>query len=96
MSETNYFHTDQFQLEGSGFKNTRKKIFEGTEKMWKSFFETGLILTTPVISAYFSWCFCKNKNAQSAQITSNILISLTGGKISPLTDIHGNRLRLKV
>ena len=38
MSETNYFHTDQFQLEGSGFKNTRKKIFEGTEKKVEEFF----------------------------------------------------------
>ena len=38
----------------------------------------------------------KTKNTQSAQVTSNILKSLTGGKILSLTDMHGNLLRLKV
>ena len=38
----------------------------------------------------------KTKNPQSAQITSNILKSLTGGKVLRLTDMHGDGLRLKV
>ena len=36
------------------------------------------------------------KNPQSAQVTSNILKSLTGGKLLNLTDMHGNGLRLRV
>ena len=38
----------------------------------------------------------KTKNSQSAQITTNILKSLTCGKNLSLTDIRGNGLRLKL
>ena len=38
----------------------------------------------------------KTKNPQSAQVTSIILKSLTGGRVLNLTDMHGNGLRLKV
>ena len=35
------FTPKQFQLEGNGFENTMKKIFKGTEKMWKNFNKSG-------------------------------------------------------
>ena len=38
----------------------------------------------------------KSKNKQVGVATTNILKSLTGGKILSLTDMHGNGLRLKV
>ena len=50
-------------------------------------------MSTPLISAAVA---AKTKNPQSAQITNNILKSLTGGNILILTDLHGIGLRLKV
>ena len=38
----------------------------------------------------------KSKNKQVRAATTNILKSLTGGKILSLTDIHSNGLGLKV
>ena len=87
------FSPNQFQLEGAGFKNTVKKIFKGSQTAWSKFSKPALKIATPVISAGAAM---KTKNAQSAQVTSNILKSLTGGKILSLTDMHGKGLRLKV
>ena len=50
-------------------------------------------MATPLIAAAVA---AKTESPQSAQITNNILNSLTGGKILSLTDMHGNGLRLKV
>ena len=51
-------------------------------------------MAKPLISAAV---VAKTKNPQSAQITINILKSLTGGKILSLTDMHsGAGLRLRV
>ena len=50
-------------------------------------------MAAPLISAAVD---AETKSPQSAQITNNILKSLTGGKILSLTDMHGNGLRLKV
>ena len=87
------FSPNQFQLEGSGFKNTMKKIFKGSQTAWNKFIKLGLKMATPLISAAVA---AKTKNPQSAQFPNTILKSLTGGKILSLTDIHGNGLRLKV
>ena len=87
------FSPRQFQLEGSGFKNTMKKIFKGSQTASNKFLKPALKIATPIISAGVAM---KTKNPQSAQVTSNILKSLTGGKILSLTDMHGNGLRLKV
>ena len=89
----NTFSPNQFQLEGAGFKNTMKKIFEGSEKAWNKFLKPALKIATPIISAGVA---AKTKNPQSAQTTNNTLKSLTGGRILSLTDIHGRGLRLKV
>ena len=37
----------------------------------------------------------KSKNAKVGGATTNILKSLTGGKILSLTDIHGNGLKIE-
>ena len=87
------FTPKQFELEGSGFKNTMKKFFEGPQTAWNKFLKPALKIATPIISAGVA---AKTKNPQSAQITNSILKSLTGGKILSLTDMHGNGLRLKV
>ena len=87
------FSPNQFQLEGSGFKNKTKKIFKGSQTAWNKFIKPGLKMATPLISAAVA---AKTKNPQSAQVTNTILKSLTGGKILSLTDMHGRGLRLKV
>ena len=86
------FTLKQFQLEGNGFKITMKTVFKGTEKLWNDFLKPGLKTTTATISAGVAE---KTKNPQSAQIISNILKSLTGGRFLNLTDLYGNGLRLK-
>ena len=87
------FSPNQFQLEGPGFKNTMKKIFKGSQTAWNKFLKPALKIATPIISAGVAM---KTKNPQSAQVTSNILKSLTGGKILSLTDMQGRALKLKV
>ena len=88
------FSPNQFQLVGSGFKkNTMRKSFKRSQTAWNKFLKPAMKIATPIISAGVAM---KTKNPQSAQVTNNILKSLTRGKISSLTDLHGNGLRLKV
>ena len=70
-----------------------KKIFKGSQTARNKFLKPALKLATPIISAGVAM---KTKNPQSAQVTSNILTSITGGKILSLTDMHRNGLRLKL
>ena len=70
-----------------------RKFSGELKKAWDRFIKPGLKLATPLISAAIA---AKTKNPQSAQVTSSILKSLTGGKIFSLTDMHGHGLRLKV
>ena len=87
------FSPNQFQLEGGSIKSKLKSIFRGTKTAWDKFIKPGLKIATPLISAAVA---AKTKNPQSAQVTSSILKSLTGGKVLSLTDMHGRGLRLKV
>ena len=80
-------------LEGGSIKSKLQKNFEGTKKASDTFIEPGLKMASPLISAVVA---AKTKSPQSAQITNNILKSLTGGEILSLRDLHGNGLRLKV
>ena len=36
------FSSNQFQLEGAGFKNTMKKIFKGTQSAWNNFLKPAI------------------------------------------------------
>ena len=87
------FTPNQFQLEGGSIKSKLKSIFRGTKTAWDKFLKPALKIATPIISAGVAM---KTKNPQSAQVTSNILKSLTGGKILSLTDMHGRGPRLNV
>ena len=87
------FIPNQFQLEVNGFKKTMKQIFKGSQTAWNKFLKPALKIATPFNSAGVA---IKTKNPQSAQVTSNILKSLTGGKILSLTDIQGNGFCLEV
>ena len=79
--------------ESGSIKSKLQKIFRGTKKALDSFIKPGLKMATLLISVAVA---AKTKNPQSAQITINILKSLTGGKILSLTDMHRRGLRLRV
>ena len=74
-------------------KKTMKRIFKGSQTACNKFLKPTLKIATPIISASVAM---KTKNPQSVQVTSNIIKSITGGKILSLADMHGRGLRLKV
>ena len=80
-------------LEGEGFENTMKKIFKGSQTAWNKFLKPALNIASPYIGMVVS---AKTKNPKIGQATTNILKSISGGKILSLTDMHGRGLRLKI
>ena len=83
----------QFQLEGPGFKNTIEKIFEGSQTAWNKFLKPAVNVAAPFIGMAVK---AKTKNSKVGQATTNLLKSLSGGKILSLTDIYGNGLRIEI
>ena len=80
-------------LEGGSINSKLQKIFRGTQTAWNKFLKPAIIATALFIGMAVS---AKTKNPKIGQATTNILKSISGGKISSLTDMHGNGLRLKV
>ena len=88
------FSPNQFQMQGSGFKNKLKSIFRGTQTAWNKFLKPAINATAPFIGMAVS---AKTKNPKVGAATTNILKSVSGGKILSLTDMHsGAGLRLRV
>ena len=87
------FTPHQYLLEGGSIKSKLQKIFRGTQTAWNKFLKPAINATAPFIGMAVS---AKTKNPKVGQATTNILKSISGGKILSLTDIHGNGLRLKV
>ena len=69
------------------------KNFEGTQTVWNKLLKTTKNATAPCIGMAVS---AKNKNPKVGQATTNIIKSISGGKILSLTDMHGRGLRLTV
>ena len=89
----NTFTPKQFQLEGGSIKSKLQKIFKGTQTVRNKFLKPAINATAPFIGMAVS---AKTKNPKVGQATTNILKSISGGKILSFTDMHGNGLRLKV
>ena len=87
------FTPHQYMPEGGSIKGKLQKIFRGTQTAWNKFLKPAINATAPFIGTAVS---AKTKNPKVGQATTNILRSISGGKILSLTDIHGNGLRLKV
>ena len=87
------FTPHQYMLEGGSIKSKLQKIFRGTKTAWDKFVKPAINATAPFIGMAVS---AKTKNPKDGQATTNILESISGGKILSLTDIHGNGLRLIV
>ena len=93
MSEDNHFYTTPIFSEGNGCKNTRKKITQASQTAWNKLLKPAVIVAAPFIGMAVG---AKTKNPKNAQATTNILKSISGGKILSLTNIHGFGLRIKV
>ena len=87
------FTPHQYMLEGGSIKSKLQKIFKGTQTAWNKFLKPAINASAPFIGMAVS---AKTENAKVGAATTNILKSLTGGKVLSLTDMHGNGLRLKV
>ena len=87
------FTPHQYMLEGGSIKSKLQKIFKGTQTAWNKFLKPAINATAPFIGMAVS---AKTKNPKVGQATTNILKSISGGKILSLTDMHGRGLRLKV
>ena len=87
------FTPHQYMLEGGSIKTKLQKNFRGTQTAWNKFLKPTIIATAPFLGMAVS---AKTKNPKVGQATTNILKSISGGKILSLTDIHGNGLCLKV
>ena len=87
------FTPHQYMLEGGSIKSKLQKIFRGTQTAWNKFLKPAVNVAAPFIGMAVS---AKTKNPGVGQAMTNILKSISGGKVLGLTDMHGNGLRLKV
>ena len=87
------FSPRHFQLERGSIKSKLQKNFKGTQTSWNNIFRPAIIATAPFIGMAVS---AGNKNPKVRQTTTNILKSISGGKILSLNDMHSRSLRLKV
>ena len=93
MSETDYFYFKQLQFEGGSNKCKLQKTFRGTQTAQNKFLKRAVNVAAPFTGMTVS---AKTKNPKVGQATTNILKSISGGRILSLTDMHGRELRLKV
>ena len=87
------FTPKQFQLEGGSIKSKLEKNFQGKQTTWNKLLKAALNATTPFIGMAVG---AKTKNPKVGQPMTNILKSISGGKILSSSDMHGRGLRLKV
>ena len=70
------------------------KFFKGTQTAWNEVLKAAVNVAAPFIGMAVS---AKTKNPKVGQATTNILKSISGGKILSLKDMHsGAGLRLRV
>ena len=81
------FTLHQYMLEGGSIKSKLQKIFKGTHTAWNKSLKLAMNATAPFIGMDVS---AKTKNPKFGKATTNILKSISEGKILSLTDMHGN------
>ena len=87
------FTPHQYMLEGGSIKSKLQEIFRGTQTAWNDFLKPAVNVAAPFIGMAVS---AKTKNSKVGQAITNILKSISAGKILSLIDMHGRGLRLKV
>ena len=88
------FTPHQYMFEGGSIKIKLQKFFRGTPTAWNTFFKTAVNVAASISIGMA--VIAKTKNPWVGQATTNILKSISGGKILSLTDLYGNGLGLKV
>ena len=87
------FTPHQYMLEGGSIESKLQKIFKATQTAWNKFLKPAINATAPFIGMAIS---AKTNNPKVGQATTNILKSISGGKILSPTDMHGRGFRLRV
>ena len=87
------FAPHQYMLEGESIKSKLQNFFRGRRTTWDKFFKPAINTASPYIGMAVS---AKTQNPQIGKATSDILKTISGGKILSLTDMHGRDLRKKV
>ena len=87
------FFPRQFQMEGRSIKSELKSIFWPTQAARNKFLKPAFIATAPFIGMAV---IEKTKNPKVGQATTSFLKTISGAKVSSLTDMHGNGLRLEI
>ena len=87
------FTPKQYMLEGGSIKSKLQKNFKVTQTAWNRFLKPAINASASFIGMAIG---AKTKNRKVGAATTNILKSISGGKVLSLTDMHGNGLRLKV
>ena len=72
------FTPHQNMLEGGSLKNKFQKMFKGTQTSWNKFLKPALNMTCPYIGMAVS---AETRDPKIGQATTNILKSISGGKI---------------
>ena len=83
----------QYMLEVGSIKSKLQKNFKGTQTAGSKFLKPAVNVAAQFIGMAAG---AKTKNPKVAQATTNILKSISGGKILSLTHLQGIGLRLKV
>ena len=83
----------QFQHEAGSIKRNLQKQIRGTQTAWNKFLKPAINATAQFIGMAVS---TKTGNPKVVQATTNMLKSISGGKILSLTDMHWRGLRLKL
>ena len=79
------FTPHQYMLEGGSIKSKLQKIFKGTQTTWNKYLKHVLNMASPYIGMAVS---AKTKNPKFGTATTNILKSISGGKILSLTNMN--------
>ena len=82
-----------FQSEAAGYKNKLQKFFIGTPTAWNNMLKPAVNATVPVTGMVLA---ANSKNPQVGRGTTKNLQSKSGGKVLPLTVMHGRGLKLRV
>ena len=86
-------HTPSIYAGGRLIQSKLQKNFKGTQAAWNKILKPAVNVAAPFVGMAVS---AKTKNPKVGHATTNLLKSISGGKILSRTDMHGNGLRLQV
>ena len=84
---------DNFSLKELDLKLNYRELLKSFKQLGINFLKTAPDMTTPLVGMAVG---AKTKNPQVAQATTNILKTVSAGKLLRLTNMHGHGLQLRV